>query len=266
METHKPKTVEEYCKWLEQEHAVAISQRTKTYYESVASKLRTDFAGSALWKELPDHLTLIQQEYLVATGYPLFLGEPKPELHVKSYDSFLLKTFRQNVLENRNWPNPPRAGWLMPNNWFERINDIARTLLVVKYLDGVDYIVNRLIELCAARGFVGSPSFEARAEGYYAAHFYIRVRCDIPKESWDTESKELLVEIQITTQLQEVIRKLLHEHYEKRRKQTKRSDKKWQWNYRDEEFFANYLGHILHYMEGNILEIRDKKKGEKYES
>jgi hypothetical protein len=32
--------------------------------------------------------------------------------------------------------------------------------------------------------------------------------------------------------------------------------------YRTEEFRANYLGHILHYIEGMIIDIRDKQKKE----
>ena len=37
---------------------------------------------------------------------------------------------------------------------------------------------------------------------------------------------------------------------------------KWQWDYKSDEFSANYLGHILHYVEGMIVEIREKQKKE----
>ena len=67
--------------------------------------------------------------------------------------------------------------------------------------------------------------------------------------------------MQITTQLQEVIRKLLHKHYESRRKRTTPDELKWQWDYKSDEFSANYLGHILHYIEGMIMEVRDKQEG-----
>ena len=39
-------------------------------------------------------------------------------------------------------------------------------------------------------------------------------------------------------------------------------DMKWQWDYKSDEFTANYLGHILHYVEGRIVELRDKQKEE----
>ena len=69
----------------------------------------------------------------------------------------------------------------------------------------------------------------------------------------------MLVEIQITTQLQEVIRRLLHKYYERQRSGRSTSDLKWQWDYKSDEFAANYLGHILHYVEGMIMDVRDKR-------
>jgi hypothetical protein len=61
--------------------------------------------------------------------------------------------------------------------------------------------------------------------------------------------------------LQEVLRKLLHKYYEEKRKREKREDISWQWDYKSEEFAVNYLGHILHYIEGLILEVRDRPGG-----
>ncbi len=65
----------------------------------------------------------------------------------------------------------------------------------------------------------------------------------------------------MTTQLQEVIRRLLHTYYEDKR-QSKKEQTKWQWNYNSDEFSANYLGHILHYVEGMIMEVREKQRGD----
>lgn len=71
-----------------------------------------------------------------------------------------------------------------------------------------------------------------------------------------------MIEIQITTQLQEVIRSLLHKYYEDRRKGVEAEGTKWQWDYKSDEFVANYLGHILHYVEGMIMDIREKQRKE----
>lgn len=52
---------------------------------------------------------------------------------------------------------------------------------------------------------------------------------------------------------------MLHTYYEEQRRKGKREDK-WQWDYNSEEFSANYLGHILHYVEGMIMEVREKQE------
>ena len=60
---------------------------------------------------------------------------------------------------------------------------------------------------------------------------------------------------------------MLHKYYEKRRRKLKtESEIIWQWNYKSNEFATNYLGHILHYLEAMIYEIREKQKeGEEIE-
>lgn len=131
---------------------------------------------------------------------------------------------------------------------------------VVKYIDGVEYMINDLEKYCEKFGLSHKVRFEAREEGYYAAHLYTRQKFEVPNVQWDTEIVNVSIEIQVTTQLQDVIRRLLHRYYEDSRKKMER-DEKWQWNYKSDEFAANYLGHILHYVEGMIIEIRDKEKG-----
>ncbi len=105
-----------------------------------------------------------------------------------------------------------------------------------------------------------SVDYEAREEGYYAAHLSTEYECEIPKESWDTKRVRARIEMQVTTQLQEVIKNLLHKYYEERRVTAKASELKWQWDYKSEEFATNYLGHILHYVEGMIMDIRQKQR------
>ena len=67
------------------------------------------------------------------------------------------------------------------------------------------------------------------------------------------------VEIQITTEFKEMIKGLLHKYYDINRKMIKDDDYKWQWDYKNEQFVPNYMGHIAHYLEGMIVEIRDKQ-------
>jgi hypothetical protein len=70
---------------------------------------------------------------------------------------------------------------------------------------------------------------------------------------------DLPFEIQITTQLQEVLRRFLHFQYEKDRNTRSVSSIPWQWRYRDDEFFSNYLGHMLRSVEGQIMDARRRR-------
>jgi ppGpp synthetase/RelA/SpoT-type nucleotidyltranferase len=256
----KPETFPDYIKWLKDGLSVNIGDRDRTRYDHVTSKMRQDFEKSEFWTQLINNLAIYDHEYQVGKGYNLFLSPNKPELDIKSYDSFLLKTYRKNVLENESWPKEPEGGWMLPNNWFSRINDIIRTLLTVKYFDGVDYVINKIESLCKEHEMEFQVFYEAREEGYYAAHSYTKQCFEIPAVTWDTQKINVSIEIQVSTQLQEVIRTLLHKYYDTKRKMVKKPIEKWQWDYKCDEFCVNYLGHILHYVEGMILEVRDRQK------
>src|SRR5207247_399114 len=98
-------------------------------------------------------------------------------------------------------------------------------------LDGVDFLFSKLAEVATGNGLQHNIDYEARDEGYYAGHFNVRMDFSIPRPDWDTETVNVAIEIQITTQLQEVIRKLLHKYYETRRLSATKPSKPWQWEY-----------------------------------
>jgi hypothetical protein len=261
-EVEKPKDIIAYRKWLLEYQKVDIGERAKRYYETVMSKAIADIQKSDMWQELKSDLNIINQAYFLKTNYYLFVSDGAPELLAKPFESLVEKSFRKNVIENRDWPEAPRrAGWVLPEQWYRQVNDLVRTCFVVKYLDGVNFLVEELEKRARAAGYQDRTYFEAREEGYYAAHFYFKFPCEIPKENWDTREEVIAVELQVTTQLQEVIRKLLHKYYETQRSASKKPDMKWQWDYKSDEFAANYLGHILHYVEGMIMDVRDNKVG-----
>jgi hypothetical protein len=264
MNDEKPKNVDEYKRWLKEKHGVEVSSREEAYYKNVTMRIVAELQKSVFWVQLVKSLPEYHDEYQLNTGYPLLMArEYQPKVESKPFDSFLLKTYRKNILNNKHWPDAPQGGWVLPSNWYSKTNDVVRTLLEVKYLDGVEFLIGKIKHFCEGYNTVCKASLEAREEGYYAAHLYVEQNFEIPKANWDTERIDIPVEIQITTQLQEVIRKLLHKYYEDKRQSTgsKESEtKKWQWDYKSDEFSAAYLGHILHYVEGMITEIRERQK------
>lgn len=251
---------DEYARWLREEHGAAITNRTETRYVAVAAEMAGQIRASGFWQSFTNRLRDNNDEYELTTGYPLLLPVSlAPALHEKPYSSFLLKTYRKNVSENTSWPDAPNGGWLLPSNWYGRINDIVRALFVVKYLDGVQFLAEKIAAVCSDQGHGCIRHLEAREEGYYAAHVYVDCEVEIPLETWDTEVVKTSLEIQITTQLKENIRQMLHTYYEERRvgHATERSD--WQWDYKSDAFLANYLGHVLRVVEGMVMEVRERQ-------
>lgn len=119
--TDRPENVSQYRKWLLKRHGVRVDIALQNYYETVVSRLRNAFLASDLWKQLAAGLAECDDKYLARTGYPLLLTRPAPELRSKPFDSYILKTFRKNVLSNDLWPEPPKQGWVLPGRDFSRV-------------------------------------------------------------------------------------------------------------------------------------------------
>ncbi len=254
----KPTSLPEYCEWLRKEHGVNVERRTSNHFDALALKVCNDFQVGAFWSDIERNMQIYNEEYMLKTSYPLFVNPVTPPLVTKSFDSFLMKTFRDNIARNPSWPAQPEGGWLLPCNWISRGNDIVRTCFAVKYLDGVEFLIEKLTALANTHKLECKKYYVAGTDGYYAAHVYISCQFEVPRIDFDTEKIHLSIELQITSQLQEAIRKLLHQHFEKRRTRINPPDTEWQWNYKSDEFATNYLGHILHYVEGMIMEVRDR--------
>ncbi len=87
-----------------------------------------------------------------------------------------------------------------------------------------------------------NSSFEARSEGYYAAHSVVTLPFSIPDmNNFTPINKKINIEIQVTTHIQETIKRLLHKRYEENRNTSVINDYKWQWNHKSPEFASNYL-------------------------
>ena len=250
-----------YPDWFEETFNLSLYDKPASIFEFTMSKVYKDFVNSDFWIELCHNLKNYNDEYYLAQDYHLLKTDAPPQLMSKTYSSVINKSFRKNIINNKFYPDPPDYGWVTPDNWFEKTNDLLRTTITVKYLDGVEFLEKKVRELAEKHNFIFDVDYEAREEGYYAAHITIKGKLNIVDEKWDEREILFPIEIQITTQLQEVIKGLLHKMYEEARvAHGAETEKKWQWDYKSLQFSSNYLGHILHYVEGMILEVRDKQK------
>lgn len=254
----KPEYID-YNLWLHQTRHVYLDQQIKSHYEESLEYIKEQFEKSQFWTELRNNIKLYNQECYSKYGYNLFYTEKMPEIDKKEFASLKEKTYRLNILKNSSFPKPPDGEWILPDNWFQRINDNIRTTFVVIYLDGVEFLKEKIDELCRICGGKTECCYIAKDDGYYSLHIYIEQEFEIIKLNLEKTNIFMPVEIQIKTQLQEYIKQLLHIYYEKSRVSLVQ-DESWKWKYGSNEFKVNYLGHMLHYIEGMVIDIYKKEK------
>lgn len=237
-----------------------IDLEESTLYESTSERLLTQFRDSDFWKRIKTELVNADFEYRRETGNRFcLLAHPISSLDVdrKPWKSVVDKAYRKN---RRSHPGSPNTVWVTPDNWLVTLRDVIRTTIVVRYLDCFERVGALIEEVAADVGVTyDSPDYEAREEGYYAVHWTILFPFRFPTQVLRSpvEVLQIPVEIQLCTQVQEVLRALTHIFYEERRGRSPSStDPKWQWDSQCPQFVPNYLGHLLHYADGAIMNIR----------
>ncbi len=256
----RPTPGEQYELWLATERGVANFNAHKNHYQVVCDELFKSFEESLFWQSVLVNLKEVDDKYTIDHKFPL-VSTFTPKILIKPWSSLLIKSYRKNISDNNSFPAPPPDGWCVPPEWYSQVHDIIRTTIVVKYIDGVPLILTKLQDIAEDFRLICTSALETREDGYYGAHFSLHTSCDISTMAWDKESRIIQYEIQITTQIKDVIKHLLHTYYETHRltgKHTRLSDIAW--NYRDDEFISTYLGHLLHYVEGMIIEARDRRR------
>jgi hypothetical protein len=130
-------------------------------------------------------------------------------------------------------------------------------MLVCKFLDGPEFVTTRLMRYADGLGLSPRSYSQERDEGYYALHFYATFKVDLLNKELQAQESHVELEIQTTTQLQEILKGLTYTYYKESRTQPARDRSKWKWEYETNRFKAGYLGHTLHLMEAIIVELRN---------
>jgi ppGpp synthetase/RelA/SpoT-type nucleotidyltranferase len=141
---------------------------------------------------------------------------PELVLSKKTFPSFSNKLFRVNCLWNKSWPKNPLGGWISYSNAFGEVDDLIRTTLICRYLDGPERVSKEILAAARDAGLGGDASPRATETGYYAWHAYVKMPAQVIIEDKVTDVS-LSIEFQTTTQLQAALRELTHKFYEKDR-------------------------------------------------
>jgi hypothetical protein len=255
----KPVTLPDYFEWAEKRLGVEFgSERSRNLYDVNLRTAYNTVTHHDFYTQLDMKLKAWSDDYKLKTGSPLLMEDRVPSLLIKPYDSAVNKSFRTNVLWNKSFPRPPSGGWVIPDNLFYRFNDGLRTTLVCKFIDGPNFTVEKLSAYANEIGFASKWYSQEKEEGYYAFHFYVTTEIDFYDANLRMQRLPIQVEIQVTTQLQEVLRGLTHLFYEQNRLEAEVSNSQWKWEYGSNRFRASYLSHTLHLLEAVIVQSRDQ--------
>jgi hypothetical protein len=113
--------------------------------------------------------------------FALSSGSKAPDFAftTKPYESVVDKTFRLNCNWNRVFPKEPAQGWTKSENWFISLDDLIRTSLVCRYLDGPERVCEAIANKAQDFGLITEFGPRATDEGYYAFHCYVKIPVDL---------------------------------------------------------------------------------------
>ncbi|MGL3211123.1 hypothetical protein [Bradyrhizobium sp. BR 1433] len=199
---------------------------------------------------------LVAKHQATSTRLPVNIVSRDFQLYVKSYSSVVSKLYRANVLNNPRFDRSPKKGWITPRNMFGRVNDLVRSTIVCRHIDEPAKIAQQITAKALSLGLKASSRAQTKDEGYYAHHVYVSVPVNLMDQNWQELAEAVLLEIQVTTEMQHMLYELTHRFYDKERNLAPKDDPgSWKWDYRSARFSASYLSHTLHMLEGMILQL-----------
>jgi len=224
--------------------------------------------GDPFWLEFKKEIDSWKAEYynvhkcalLVKPGIPAFCPKPTKSIINKLERKIIQKKCEiSEIIPSEGAPIP-------------KLNDLVRTRITCKYIDGVDYLSNKLLNLAEIHDRAPSLDKLGKLDGYFAQHLSFKADV-LYREKSSCQTSSIICEIQIATELATIIWESKHEIYELMR-QNEIKDQEWQWDPYNPQFTSNQLGHLVHLVDGLLINLRDKineeiypqKKGNKSET
>ena len=209
------------------------------------------------WTTANNKLTQWRTEYRSLVGSDLLPQPNLPEFVSKSESSIrdkvakLCKHHQDNLSSVVATDGPP----------IPKLNDIIRTRVACRYIDGVEFLAKKFVELGKETSCHTELSREGRIEGYFAQHITFE-QSVILRLAGHSQMATLSCEIQLASELATRIWDASHPLYEDARMQ-RNAPEEWQWKPNDPRFIANQLGHMIHLADGLLVQLRDTDSSRK---
>jgi ppGpp synthetase/RelA/SpoT-type nucleotidyltranferase len=266
MEPSFDEILEDYKEFLEI-YTQSSSSVLEKYYNDVVSIMASDFEQSKFLNKLNDNLKIYNEVFISKNNFELFEKIENIKIVKKPYDSMIEKCFRRDILEKGALKTFLEHNYdelenkyieHTPLNCYSKFEDIIRTRITTKYMDGALFFLEQLKKLINEFELKSDEDYKAQDDGYYALHLNVNYTFEIPDFKRNVIKFDSKVEIQINTSIQNLLIELTHKYYTTGRHRLIKPDIEWQWKYDCDEFTPYYLGHITHYIEGAMVNIRNK--------
>lgn len=248
--------------WLEELREIRSEVGIPGYWETLeenCAQWSKDITVCPFWTEANEHLSHWISEYRLQERGNLLLQPGLPNFEGKEIKRTLNKLYEKRC-ENENFKNEV---FLKDGPPIPKLNDLVRTRIACLYVDGVEFLANKLYELAKVNNLNPKHSREGRVEGYFAQHINFTENV-LYRFGGGSEQGVIRCEIQIATEMSTRIWDSTHKIYEISR-ETLDNPEEWQWNPKDPRFVSRQLGHMIHLADGLLVQLRDTATLEKTE-
>ena len=227
------------------------------YWDSLVENCENwaaEVSNNKLWNEIKKLLPDWKSEHRKVTGNPLLSVEGLMDFTHKGKRRILTKIINK-VKTDESFKNIALGTSDPP---IPQLNDLVRTRISCQYIDGVEFIANKIVEVARNENVFVDREKMGSLEGYFAQHIIIE---DTVNYKFMGESSVVTIncEVQIGTALSTAIWNSTHKIYEIFRESFE-NPSDWQWNPKDPRFISNQIGHMIHLADGLIVGLRDSKK------
>ena len=256
----RPKSVEAEVNWLaklaeiREEFSIPhypriLAENAETWAQEVSVGPFWAFTKGSLSKWGTEYKSRIGADLLPRPDLPNFQG--KTEAGIREKLIRLCKRNQDNLSNVIAGDGPP----------IPKLNDLVRTRVACRYIDGVDFLAKKIMEVGAETNCSVELSREGRIEGYFAQHITLGQNV-ILRLAGHEQMVTINCEIQVASELATRVWDASHPLYADTRTRGK-SPEEWQWKPTDPQFIANQLGHMIHLADGLLVQLRDTQNPRK---
>lgn len=196
-----------------------------------------------------DYRSATDADLLTQPGLPPFVSKPEASIRDKLFRRCAQDTENLKNLYDTEGPAVPRLG------------DLVRTRISCQYIDGVEFLANKLTELAEEMALGPTRQREGKIEGYFAQHITIPQEV-IYRFAGTAQITKVKCEVQVASELGTRMWDASHPLYDMVRRE-RSAPEDWQWRPDDPRFLANQLGHMIHLADGLLVQLRQSTKARK---